>query len=68
VGASHSNTLQYLSFISVVPCGCSNYTVWSELKISIMGSVRVINDDNHFQAEMSSSGTKLVVVDYTASW
>lgn len=33
-----------------------------------MGSVRVINDDNHFQGEMSSSGTKLVVVDYTASW
>lgn len=33
-----------------------------------MGSVRVINDDNHFQGEMSSLGTKLVVVDYTASW
>ncbi|KDR11479.1 thioredoxin-like protein 1 [Zootermopsis nevadensis] len=33
-----------------------------------MGSVRVINDDNHFQGEMSCSGTKLVVVDYTASW
>jgi hypothetical protein len=33
-----------------------------------MGSVRVINDDSHFQAEMSSSGTKLVLVDFTASW
>ena len=36
--------------------------------ISIMGSVRVINNDNHFEAEMASSGTKLVVVDFTASW
>ncbi|XP_067004870.1 thioredoxin-like protein 1 [Anabrus simplex] len=33
-----------------------------------MGSIRVINDDTHFQSEMASSGTKLVVVDYTASW
>nr|CAD7458387.1 unnamed protein product [Timema tahoe] len=33
-----------------------------------MGSVRVINDDSHFQSEMSASGTKLVVVDYTATW
>jgi cytochrome bd-type quinol oxidase subunit 1 len=36
--------------------------------ISIMGSVRVINNDNHFDAEMASSGTKLVVVDFTATW
>jgi hypothetical protein len=36
--------------------------------ISIMGSVRVMNNDNHFEAEMASSGTKLVVVDFTATW
>jgi hypothetical protein len=36
--------------------------------IPIMGSVRVINNDSHFEAEMASSGTKLVVVDFTANW
>lgn len=33
-----------------------------------MGAVRVINDDGHFLGEMSSAGTKLVVVDFTATW
>ncbi|RZF35381.1 hypothetical protein LSTR_LSTR009766 [Laodelphax striatellus] len=33
-----------------------------------MGSVRVINDENHFQAELQSAGTKLVVVDFTVPW
>lgn len=33
-----------------------------------MGAVRVINDDDHFQGELNSAGTKLVVVDFTASW
>ncbi|XP_015522647.1 thioredoxin-like protein 1 [Neodiprion pinetum] len=33
-----------------------------------MGAVRVINDDNHFLGEMSRAGTKLVVVDFTATW
>ncbi|XP_033213505.1 thioredoxin-like protein 1 isoform X1 [Belonocnema kinseyi] len=33
-----------------------------------MGAVRVINDDSHFHGEMSSAGTKLVVVDFTATW
>jgi hypothetical protein len=64
VVASHSSSCHILLFVVlvlVVQFGCN-------LKISIMGSVRVINDDNHFQGEMSSSGTKLVVVDYTASW
>ncbi|CRL06231.1 CLUMA_CG019052, isoform A [Clunio marinus] len=31
-------------------------------------SVREINDENHFQAELSSAGIKLVVVDFTAAW
>lgn len=31
-------------------------------------SVRVINDDAHFQSELSSAGIRLVVVDFTASW
>lgn len=33
-----------------------------------MAPVRIINDDNHFQGEISASGTKLVVVDFTATW
>lgn len=31
-------------------------------------SVREITDENHFQAELSTAGIKLVVVDFTASW
>ncbi|XP_043527416.1 thioredoxin-like protein 1 [Frieseomelitta varia] len=30
--------------------------------------VRAINDDSQFYGEMSSAGTKLVVVDFTATW
>ncbi|XP_031837379.1 thioredoxin-like [Nomia melanderi] len=33
-----------------------------------MGAVRVINDDGQFYGEMASAGTKLVVVDFTATW
>ncbi|CAK9834106.1 Thioredoxin-like protein 1 [Anthophora retusa] len=33
-----------------------------------MGAVRVINDDSQFYGEMASAGTKLVVVDFTATW
>ncbi|XP_014215988.1 thioredoxin-like protein 1 [Copidosoma floridanum] len=33
-----------------------------------MSLVREINDDAHFFTELQSSGTKLVVVDFTASW
>lgn len=31
-------------------------------------SVRVIDDENHFQAELQAAGVRLVVVDFTASW
>lgn len=31
-------------------------------------AVRAINDDTHFQAELSAAGIKLVVVDFTATW
>ncbi|XP_052872300.1 thioredoxin-like protein 1 [Anopheles cruzii] len=31
-------------------------------------SVRTINDEGHFQAELSAAGAKLVVVDFTATW
>lgn len=31
-------------------------------------SVRVINDEAHFQAELSAAGIRLVVVDFTATW
>lgn len=33
-----------------------------------MGIVRVVNDDGQFQGELASAGTKLVVVDFTATW
>lgn len=37
-------------------------------KKTLKMSVRVINDENHFQAELSAAGIRLVVVDFTASW
>ncbi|ERL89574.1 thioredoxin-like protein 1 [Dendroctonus ponderosae] len=33
-----------------------------------MGSVKEITDEANFQAELSNAGTKLVVVDFTATW
>lgn len=33
-----------------------------------MGLATVIENEAHFQAEMANAGTKLVVVDFTASW
>ncbi|KOC61011.1 Thioredoxin-like protein 1 [Habropoda laboriosa] len=33
-----------------------------------MGAVRVINDDGQFYEELANAGTKLVVVDFTATW
>lgn len=31
-------------------------------------AVKAINDEGHFQAELSAAGGKLVVVDFTATW
>lgn len=31
-------------------------------------SVRVIEDDSHFQQELHAAGVRLVVVDFTATW
>lgn len=31
-------------------------------------SVKSINDESHFQAELQAAGIKLVVVDFTATW
>ncbi|XP_047369685.1 thioredoxin-like protein 1 isoform X3 [Vespa velutina] len=33
-----------------------------------MGTIRVIENENQFYAEMANMGSKLVVVDFTASW
>lgn len=33
-----------------------------------MGSIRVINDEAHFQSELAGAAARLVVVDFTASW
>ncbi|KAJ8941743.1 hypothetical protein NQ314_010287 [Rhamnusium bicolor] len=33
-----------------------------------MGSVRVINDEAHFQTELANAATRLVVADFTATW
>lgn len=33
-----------------------------------MGSLRVINNEEHFQSELLAAGTRLVIVDFTATW
>lgn len=33
-----------------------------------MSLVKAVNDEAHFQAELASASTKLVVADFTASW
>uniref|UniRef100_A0A6P7GMQ4 Thioredoxin-like n=1 Tax=Diabrotica virgifera virgifera TaxID=50390 RepID=A0A6P7GMQ4_DIAVI len=33
-----------------------------------MGSIRVITDETHFQTELTNAATRLVVVDFTATW
>lgn len=33
-----------------------------------MGSVKVINDEVHFQSELGAAASRLVVADFTASW
>ena len=33
-----------------------------------MSEVKQVQDDAQFQAELASAGTKLVIVDFTASW
>jgi len=33
-----------------------------------MGSIRVINDESHFQSELAAAAARLVVADFTASW
>ena len=40
----------------------------TELPRDTMTSVTVIQDDAHFHTELASAGTKLVAVDFTASW
>lgn len=33
-----------------------------------MGLVRALEHDRDFQTELASAGTKLVIVDFTATW
>ncbi|XP_072389125.1 thioredoxin-like protein 1 [Diabrotica undecimpunctata] len=33
-----------------------------------MGSIRAITDETHFQTELTNAATRLVVVDFTATW
>ncbi|XP_044264016.1 thioredoxin-like protein 1 [Tribolium madens] len=33
-----------------------------------MGTIKVINDESHFQTELANAATRLVVADFTASW
>ena len=37
-------------------------------KIKRVGKVKVLADDGQFESELSSAGSKLVVVNFTASW
>lgn len=32
------------------------------------GNVKIISDDAQFRPELANAGSKLVVVDFTASW
>lgn len=62
---------------SILKCHCSNL-VWLLLNLRIqeilefitetMGLATVIENEAHFQTEMAGAGTKLVVVDFTATW
>ena len=40
----------------------------TELPSDNMSSVKQMQDDSQFQAELAAAGSKLVVVDFTASW
>ena len=40
----------------------------TELPQDMSSAVKVVADDGQFQSELSSAGSKLVVVDFTASW
>ena len=40
----------------------------TELPRDNMTNVKVVQDDSHFHTELASAGSKLVAVDFTASW
>ena len=40
----------------------------TELPRDNMTNVKVVQDDSHFLTELASAGSKLVAVDFTASW
>ena len=40
----------------------------TELPTESMSAVKHMQDDPHFQSELTAAGSKLVVVDFTASW
>ena len=40
----------------------------AELPSGTMSAVKVMQDDSQFQSELGAAGSKLVVVDFTASW
>lgn len=51
---------------------CKNWLATVEkakqYKFVLKMSVRVIDDESHFQQELQAAGVRLVVVDFTASW
>lgn len=50
-----------------IPLALSN--VYSYFKMAAAhGNVKVIGDDSQFRPELTNAGSKLVVVDFTASW
>ena len=40
----------------------------AEIPSENMSAVKMMQDDAQFQAELAGAGSKLVVVDFTASW
>ena len=58
-------------FVSVtlnVGVKCKVAMCITELPSDNMSSVKQMQDDSQFQAELAAAGSKLVVVDFTASW
>ena len=40
----------------------------TDFPTTTMSAVKVVPEDSSFQAELASAGSKLVVVDFTATW
>ena len=63
-----SVTFLFVSVTLNVCVKCKVTMCITELPSDNMSSVKQMQDDSQFQAELAAAGSKLVVVDFTASW